>query len=146
MCRIIFCTFRIFCMFYIICIFYILCLFSIVCMVCIVCIVCYDKYPSKQTRVKSFKFQQVREWVSQLVSDMGRIWSDLGPIKKQNEIALQPLSWGTFRWKRAMNISTKTRSLKKKERLAPHHLKYRIRHRYRTAPIFFLFSLSRSIL
>ena len=30
---------------------------------------------------RDIKFQQVRESVSQLVTDMGRLWSDLDPIK-----------------------------------------------------------------
>ena len=39
-----------------------------------------------------------------------------------------------------------SKSEEKRQRLAPHLLKYRIRHRYRTAPNLFFSSLSRSIL
>ena len=56
----------------------------------------FDKYPSKQTRerVKSYKFQQV----SESVADMGRLWSDLGPIKSNKRVKLEIKDGGKTSW------------------------------------------------
>ena len=56
----------------------------------------FDKYPSKQTRgrVKSYKFQQV----SESVADMGRLWSDLGPIKSNKRVKLEIKDGGKTPW------------------------------------------------
>ena len=72
-------------MFCILCIFCIFCIFFIFCIVCIVCIVCLVCKVCISTR-SWHQFQKVvSESVSQSVTDMSRLWSDLGPIKMTNE-------------------------------------------------------------
>ena len=54
------------------------------------------RYLIPSTKANSLNLQQVRqsvsEWVSQWVTDMGRLWSDLGPIKRRGEDGLS-LEW-----------------------------------------------------
>ena len=51
-------------------------------------------YPREQTRVKSFKFQQVRE----SVADMGRVWWDLSLIKSNKRVKLEIKEGGKTPW------------------------------------------------
>ena len=41
----------------------------------------FDRYPSKQTKVKSFKFQQGREWLSELEKGGGEEEEKINVVK-----------------------------------------------------------------
>ena len=46
----------------------------------------FDRYPSKQTKVKSFKFQQGHEWLSELEKGGMETWGSGGGWRFQGSL------------------------------------------------------------